>query len=810
MLLMSRKVVLSGRLLFAMFLVIGIAISTMAETSPPPPELTALRITGSTPTIDGRLDDAIWNNPNLDIQSNFTMLLPDEGKLQSESTLVAVAYDDDAIYVAFWCYDSEPDKMVQRLVRRDRWSESDRVVFLVDPYHDHLTGFRFEVFAANVQRDWRSYNDEYLDQAWDGVWESGTKIHSWGWTAEMKIPYHCLRFNNDENQTWGVNFQRRISRKQEHDIWAFSPTSESGTVSKYGHLVGIHAIKPARHLEVMPYSVANFETEPKSLGNDDGRDLFGNMGMDVKYGISPNLTMDLTVNPDFGQVELDQPVLNLSTFETYFSEKRPFFVEGASLFETNYTLFYSRRIGRSPRYDIDDDELSEYTDFPKATTILGAAKLTGKIAENTSFGIISAVTDEETAEYATESNLIRSGVVEPTANYNVFRIKQDFNGSSTLGGMLTMASQDQVHPAVSGGIDYRLKFGNNNNWQVNGQGVFSRNDPDVTGYGMDLNLEKNAGENIRGAMGLEFKEDLNLNRLGFSGRQDYKGGWAWWQYRTNDKHGIINKSWTNINFGTGYNVDGNNINNYANINGSIEFTNYWSFGGGVNWGWDKYDDRETRGYDLWEAPFSWSWWANLYTDPRKKISLILNPGSGKNRNGTWWAHYTGIELRPKSNIEMSTGINILKNRNQTRWVENTFDDNDNLQDMVFADLNKDEVQIDFSISYVPKSNLSVQISAQGVIAGLDYSNYRKYLGGDQYGTVEGEFDHDYNWSALNTMLLMRWEYHPGSTLYLVWTRVRSEFDDQSNNLDFNRDFDRFFSAGANNVFLVKLSYWMNL
>lgn len=807
---MRRNFKLSSRLLIVWsILLLLIAHPLKADPTAAAPEMTALRIYGASPTIDGLLDDPIWNDPKLDKQSHFTMLLPDEGKAQTESTLVAIAYDDDALYVAFWCYDSQPDKMVQRLVRRDRWSESDRVVFLVDPYHDHQTGFRFEVFAANVQRDWRCYNDDFLDQAWDGVWESGTKIHSWGWTAEIRIPYHCLRFKNDEEQIWGVNFMRRISRNQEHDVWAFTPTSESGSVSRFGHLKGIKAIKPTRHLEVLPYSVANYETEPKSLGNEDGRDLFGNMGMDVKYGITPNLTMDLTVNPDFGQVELDQPVLNLSTFETYFSEKRPFFVEGSSLFETNYTLFYSRRIGRSPHYGIDDDNFSEYTSYPKSTTILGAAKLTGKVAENTSIAVLSAVTDEETAEYVTETDVIKTGIVEPTANYNVFRIKQDFKGTSYVGGMLTMASQDKVHPSVTGGIDYRVRF-LNDTWQVNGQGVFSRNEPGVTGYGMDFNVEKSAGENIRGAVGYEMKDDLDLNRLGFSGREAYKGGWLWWQYRTNNKHGILNKTWHNINYGAGYNDDNININNYANYNFSIEFINYWILDGGVNWNWNKYDDRETRGYDLWDFPFDWSWWSYLYSDPRKKVSIILNPGSGKSRNGTWWAHYTGLELRPKSNIEMSTGVNILKNRNQTRWVENVLDANDNLEQMVFADLNKDEIQIDFSISYVPKSNLSVQVSAQGVIAALDYSNYRKYEGKDNYSSATGEFDHDYNWSALNTMLLVRWEYHPGSTLYLVWTRVRSEFDDQTNNLDLSRDFDRFFSAGSNNVFLVKLSYWMNI
>ena len=326
---MKPKLVLA-----ASFFLLTILISAAAIAEEPnseetqPPELKAYRINPHAPSIDGVLDDAIWKNPKIQTASTFTQREPDEGAAASESTLVAVAYDGAALYVAFWCYDSEPDKINRPLVRRDRSSQSDRVTLRVDPFHDHQSGNAFEVSAAGVQRDCRYYNEDNSDMSWDAVWESAVKQQPWGWTAEMRIPYHCLRFAGQDEHTWGIDFIRYISRKNEQVRWAFTPVEDGGFVSNFGHLTGINGIEPAHHLEVLPYVVSKVESEPKSLGNPDGRDILGNSGFDLKYGLSSNLILNATVNPDFGQVELDEPVLNLSSYETYFSERRPFFMEG--------------------------------------------------------------------------------------------------------------------------------------------------------------------------------------------------------------------------------------------------------------------------------------------------------------------------------------------------------------------------------------------------------------------------------------------------------------------------------------------------
>jgi hypothetical protein len=775
------------------------------------PELRAMRVNPHAPVVDGRLDDSVWKNSKIDFVSEFIQREPDEGKAATESTLVAIVYDESAIYVAFRCYDSEPDKIARQLVRRDRYSESDAVTVRLDPYHDHQTGYSFEVSASGVQRDWRLYNDDNSDGAWNGVWESSVKHQPWGWSAEMKIPYHCLRFTEKQDHVWGVSFARSINRKSENSWWSYVPSSEGGFVSTFGHLTGLRDIEPARHLELLPYVVSNMETEPKQVGNPDGRNFFGNSGLDIKYGLSSNLTLDATINPDFGQVELDDPVLNLSVFETYFSERRPFFLEGSDLYISEFNLFYSRRIGRAPRGDVDDEGIDYYSDYPKASTILGAAKISGKLPGGTSVAFLAALTDEEKAEYATTSGDTRKGVVEPRAGYSVLRIKQDVLSRSSVGGMLTLASQDTRHPAVTGGVDWNL-YTNNGVWRAHGQTVFSRVDPENIGYGVDLTFEKAAGEHVRGSTGIHFRDPhLNLNHIGFLDRNDYRHAWSWLQYRTSDDWWIIRDSWNNFNFYAAWNYDGDNIQKGGNFNTYIVFTNNWSLGGGSGIQGEKYSDLETRGHGLWQWPVypTFSWWLSLNTDTRKMVSFNLNPGGGSDRGGSWWANYVGLELRPKSNMEFSFGVNVHRTFNGTRWVENPDDTT-----TVFADLDQDRVTLHASAGVVFHRNLSCQLSAEGLISGLDYQNYRPYLGGNNYGSPldenENEINKDYNYSALNSTLLIRWEYNPGSTIYLVWTRSRSQSDDRVNDLDFSRDFDRFFSAGSENIFLIKASYWMNM
>lgn len=776
------------------------------------PEIHASRINPHAPVIDGILDDSVWTKAGLDKVRSFIQREPDEGQPATESTLVATVYDDHAIYFAFWNYDSQPDKIQRRLDRRDRYTDADRIYVRLDPYHDHQTGFDFGVNASGVQRDFKIYNENNEDDSWDAVWSSAVKMQPWGWSAEIRIPYHCLRFSEQEEQTWGVDFVRVISRLNEAVRWSYTPSGEGGFTTNFGHLTGLREIHPTRHLEVLPYAVSSLETEPKHAGNPDGRSYPANVGFDVKYGISSNLILDATINPDFGQVELDAPVLNLSSFETYFSEKRPFFLEGADLYHTEFTLFYSRRIGRAPYHDVDDNTRDYYTDYPKSTTILGAAKLTGKVGHGTSIAVLNAVTQEESAKYVTEDGAHRSGVVEPRANYSVFRVKQDLVNNSSVGGMLTLASQDQRHPAVTGGADWRM-YTNGRIWCFRGQAIFSRVDPEETGFGMEAIFQKAAGDHIRADAGVLIKDpNLEINDLGFISRNDYRNVWGWVQYRTNNDWFIVRNSWNNINYWRAWNYNGDDISNGGNFNTTIELTNSWMLSGGASVQAEKYSDVETRGNGLWEwnqYP-TYSWWANLQTDTRKKFWFVLNPGSGSDRGGSWWANYMALVYRPASNVELSIGSNFHRTFGALRWVENRGDS------AIFATLDKDQITPEISASVTVHPNLSIQLSAETIIAALNYQRPERYLGGKNYepiqvadSTEDNDTYYDYTYVALAGTLIMRWEYTPGSTLYLVWTRAGSDIND-NHRLDLSNDFRRLFSANSDNVFLVKASYWLNL
>ena len=416
---------------------------------------------------------------------------------------------------------------------------------------------------------------------------------------------NCLRFAVKDQNTWGIDFIRLINRKNETDGWAFTPVAKGGFVSNFGHLTQLIGVKPTSHTELLPYVVSSEQIEPKSQGNPDGRSFGKNAGLDLKYGISSDLVLDATINPDFGQVELDRPVLNLTTYETFLSERRPFFLEGSDLFQTSFNLFYSRRIGRSPRGSITDPEFAYYTNYPKATTILGAAKLTGKLFERTSIALLSSVTQREEAEYVAYTNVgldstkvTRKGIVEPEASYNVLRIKQELFRNSSVGGTLTLASQASRLPATTGGVDWRLVT-NNNAWSFYGQTVFSQLNNKHTGYGVDVTFEKTGGKHIRAAIGGTIKDRfLNLNRLGYNSRADSRSAWAWIQYRTTDRWWIFKETYNNFNFYPSWNFDGVCYQLGGNFNTNITFTNYWSFGGGVEVQGEKYSDVETRGNGL--------------------------------------------------------------------------------------------------------------------------------------------------------------------------------------------------------------------
>ena len=423
--------------------------------------------------LDGRLDEAAWASAPAVTQ--FTQLDPDEGQPASERTEVYIVHDDEALYIGARLHDSAP--VSKRLVRRDALvNDSDWFIVALDSHHDHLTSYRFSVNPAGVRRDEQFTSGGnragtattggavierggQADQTWDPVWQAEATITDSGWVAEMRIPFAQLRFARQSAQTWGLQLERRIARKQEQSLFAFVPKIQPAGVALYGHLEGLEGIQAPRPLEILPYSAARVLRRPVVPQNasvdfanpfQSSSDATGSLGADVKFRVSSNFTLDATFNPDFGQVEQDPAVVNLTAFETQFTERRPFFVEGSEImrFGTSVQgnpeggppqLLYSRRVGRAPQLAMPRDAV--YSDVPATTTILGAAKLTGRTRNGWSVGVLQAVTQQENGLLIDETRTRRESVVEPLANYFAGRLRRDLQGGRTsLGGMFTVGA----------------------------------------------------------------------------------------------------------------------------------------------------------------------------------------------------------------------------------------------------------------------------------------------------------------------------------------------------------------------------------
>ncbi|MDQ8155193.1 MAG: DUF5916 domain-containing protein, partial [Gemmatimonadota bacterium] len=452
---------------------IALAANTTAvaprDVAPPPGRASATVAQASRAArgivIDGRDDDDAWRGAQ--IIDAFRQFDPVEnGDPRGFRTEARVTYDDRNLYVFVRAFDPRPDSLRALLARRDVKTQSDWLHLMIDSYHDRRTGYRFTVNPVGVQRDVYMSNDGDEDLSWDAVWGVATRVEQDAWTAEYRIPFSQLRFARADTHTFGLAIWRDVGRTNERLSWPLYHRNKPGMVSQFGELRGIDRIATPRRLEATPYTVAKDLSHPEADGRF-GRQQAASLGADLKYGLTSNLTLDATINPDFGQVEADPSVLNLTAFEQFYEERRPFFLEGQGIFRYDLNcndgacsgLFYSRRIGRSPQLG------GQYYDAsnPLNTTILGAAKVTGRLANGLSIGAMDAVTQREVGT---------SGrTLEPAANYGVLRLQQDLRkGNSGFGVMLTSTDRqlDEWSEAYlrrgarSFGLDFRHRFWKNN------------------------------------------------------------------------------------------------------------------------------------------------------------------------------------------------------------------------------------------------------------------------------------------------------------------------------------------------------------
>jgi len=863
-------------------------------------QVRAVRLTESI-QVDGILSESVYRQPGV---KEFYQKNPNQGEQVSEPTEVWVAYDDAALYIGAMLKDTYPDSIIARLSRRDDDVGGDKFAVAVDSYHDKRNGYYFIISAAGTLMDGILYNDNEneTDGSWNGVWEGRQKINSDGWSMEMRIPFSQLRFEDQERYVWGISFVRWIGRKKEESYTVYTPRNESGFMSRFSELVGIEQITPPSRFEVTPYITGRADYLQHKSGDpfNSGSKYKPDFGLDFKLGLGSNLTIDGAVNPDFGQVEVDPAVVNLSDQETRYNEKRPFFLEGMNIFSFGYggvtsywtfnwsdpSIFYSRRIGRSPTRSLPDHDFAE---IPQGTRILGAAKLTGKMFDGWNVGIIEAVTNREYARVDT-SGFQRDWEVEPLSSYTIARVQRDFNDGKQGIGMLATAAHrffkdNGVKSAVNsdafvGGLDGWTAFDSDKEYMISGRTVFSHvagskermldlqqgwphyfERPDashlsvdssatsMTGYAGRFTFNKEKGRwMLNSALGF-VSPDFESGDLGYLTRTDILNyhiatGYKWNEpteyYRYIEQYLAY---FASSDFRSNYTCRGI----WGRTN--YQFTNYLSLGLYYDYIFERLDNQKTRGGPLMLKPEAYEYGFEFYTDSRNDYigEIYYYTYEGKDATNRDLEVY--LTMRPTSNVSITIGPEYAYNTSKTQWVENG---NNPFTDAlavstygkryIFADLSYKELSARIRVNWTLTPTLSFQMFVQPLFATGDYTNFKEfarprsfdfnvfgkngssfadstfsdgsrkiYLDADGSGPAPViSMNHpNFNRVSLRGNAVLRWEYMPGSTLFFVWTQSRNDkvIDGTFN---MRNSFDRLIGSNADNIFMIKLTYWLGV
>ncbi len=801
------------------------------------------------PVIDGRDDDAIWQT--VPVIDRFLEYEPEEGADPRFRTEVRVAYDDRYLYVLARMYDPAPDSIVSLLSRRDVRTQSEQLKLVIDSYYDRRTAYQFIVNPAGVKRDFYVYNDVTEDGSWDAVWDVGTSIDSLGWVAEFRIPFSQIRFAKRQEHTFGLLVVRDVARTNQRISWPLYRRGQQGYVSQAGELRGISDIPSPRRIELVPYVVTKNESVRQADGFTHPQRFTG--GADLKVGLGSNMTLDATINPDFGQVEADPAVLNLSAFETFLSERRPFFLEGTGIFNFNVScgdidtgcrgLFYSRRIGRFPQLRSGSDYGTS-----TATRMLGAAKVAGRLGSGLSVGILDAVTQEETGA--------GGRMIEPRTNYFVARAQQDLNdGDSDVGVMFTAVNRslDDLtasalrREAYTGGLDFRHRFGDRRfelrtyvaGSYVGGSeeaiaatqldGVHRYQRPDafrfdpsrrtLTGDAQRLSISKFGGGVTRfQSVYQRFSPGFEINDLGFLQRADEQMFRNWFALQFNRPAMFYRRAFWNFNYWQHWTSAGMPTQIGLNTNAHVEFRNtwwghFWSSTGGFA---PTYDDRVARGGP---AVRRGSWYevgGGVEGDRRGRFTPTLFGGtwqSASTRSHSWWVE-PGVQFRASTRLNGSVGLGYSRNTNDAQWRGNFVVDEEATA-YTFARLEQTTMSLTTRLNYTVTPDLSFQFYAQPFVSAGDYSNWKQLddprasQHEDRFQPYDSGDPGGFNFKQMRTNAVLRWEYRPGSTLFVVWQHGREDFDPTGSSFSFRRDYGDFLRLHPENTFLVKASWWLN-
>jgi hypothetical protein len=825
----------------------GVAGQPVLRQPGPGPVRTALA--ARTPTeirVDGLADDMVWADATP--IRDFRQYDPDPDADPTLRTEFRVAYDEHDLFVFVRAYDPHPDSIMRALSRRDVRSPSDQIGIYVDSYRDRRTGFAFYVNPDGVKRDFAVSDDSNEDSSWNGVWDVATRVDSLGWTAEFRIPLSQLRYTDAEEHTFGFGMRRTVERYPESVAWPAYSRTTPGLMSQLGELGGLEGLGSADRVELSPYAVAKNVTRAAAGGAYEHPQETA-VGADLKIGITPNVTLNATVNPDFGQVEADPAVLNLSAFETFFSERRPFFVEGTGLYafplncyivvdcSTHEGLFYSRRIGRSPSLS------GEYGDAstPTATPIRAAAKMTGRSAGGLSFGALDAVTGGVTG---TDDR-----TVEPRANYAVLRAQQDLrDGDAGLGVIVTGVNRAtdtwsapwMLRSAYVAGVSFRNRFGDRN-YQVSGSFALSR----VAGTPEAITRTQRGSVHYYQQPGDALAVDSTATSLGGYAAQikvgKYGGGITRIEsslvrmssgFEVNDL-GYLRRAlsfqtptklyrWAQINGNTWHhwNTSGAHIESAVNLNGHMGLHNNWDvhLGGTVNRLGGAMCDRCTRGGPLLRRDPGIYPWGGVNADSRR----ALVPGIWANL-GFWdGGRSSSVGLDPYLQLRLSTrlaariGASVYDASDNTQWFGNYTEDG--ATRYTFAHLDQTTVSLNLRVNYTLTPDLTFELYGEPFTSSGTYTDMREVGPTPDAARYDDRFlpyptpadaATSFSFSQLRTNAVVRWEYRPGSTLFVVWAHGREGSAEDGRRQSWHADFRDLFDRHPDNTFLVKVAYWFN-
>ena len=780
--------------------------------------LRAFRITGNAPQIDGRLNEEAWRVA--DEIEDFIQWEPDNMAPLSERTVVQIAYDDRHLYVAVRCYDREPSGITAGLGRRDTRPSTDRIEVGFDPQHDHLTAYVYETNPSGVQGDFELFDDIRLNRDYDSVWEVEIQVTDEGWMAEFRIPFSQMRFAAapDGDGVWGFTMRRTIYRNGEFGEWTGRPRGEQGNVSRWGHLVFGDRLSPPRRVELLPFTFARREDLATAAPEHavDG-------GLDLRLGLGTSATLSATINPDFGQVELDPAVLNLTVFETFFAEKRPFFLEDGRTFvppRRQFRLFHSRRIGQRPgRFSLEaGDRLVER---PDQTTILGAAKVTGK-ASTWTYGILTALTAREYAtvdavtvdDAGTETVTRADRLIEPLTSYNVARLQRDIlGGTSNVGAVGTAVVRERDADAFTGGVDYTVRWGRNR-WVWNGAWMGTRAPlagGQRSGFGGVNNFDY-VGKYVEVDSNFgHFSPNFRNTDLGFFtsriNKTDMDGTFI---LRQPDPWGIFRRVQFSIVGGHGWNSNRLVIERLISTGVNTQFRNFWTVNVTARHNFRVFDDLDTRGGPPIVSPAQTSLNVSTSSDSRKtwRVNVRLN---GARDEEAGWNALIGpeLELQPSAQLQVSVGTNYRRAQNIAQWITNRDVDEDGETDYVYGRLRRSVIDVTGRATYAFHRDMTLEVFLQPFVAVGDYTDVRRLArpSSFEFEPATIPFDPDFNRKSLRSNVVLRWEYVRGSTLFFVWNM--STLDRARPGVFAPlRDLGSVFGADGTHVFMLKMTYWL--